>query len=984
MRKYLLLVFFIFNAGYSVFSQNTLSGKVLDAETKSPVEFAVVAIPDHDLWAVTDHNGAFAIQKVPSGKAVIAISCLGYVKTTFEVDVRPGSGAEGIYYIRENNLSISEVVVTAQKRSDEIATSYTMDRNTLDHMQMLGVADVMALLPGGQTSSATTLTSEQRIFLRSESDGELDNPSFGTAIEVDGVRLSNNGSFSTSTDIIEGIDTRHIGVSNIESIEIITGLPSVEHGDLSTGLVRINTRKGKSPYVAEVVTKPKIKSYAFNKGFDLGNDAGVINTGFERTHSISQRASPYTTYTRNNLSLTYRNTFSRGKRPLELTWGISGNIGGYDSESDPDAFTGTYRKVRDHTFRTNVDLNWLLNRPWITGVEFSGAVNYADRRDENQTNQSSASSTAAIHATEEGYFIGMNYDEDPDAPIVLIPPGYWYRLWYHDNKPVTYTAKVKANWTRKFGRINSRLKAGAEFVRSGNYGKGVYYDDMRYAPTWREFRYDEQPFVNNMALYAEEEIALPVRHRELQVQAGVRADMTYVKGSEYGTVHSFSPRINARYTLVENRRGFLKRLSLHAGWGDAVKLPSSDILYPSPSYSDKLSFAPGTMADGTVFYAYYTIPARALYNPDLKWQRTRKAEIGVDLRLGNTKVSVSAFRDKTFRPYKPTNTYLPFSYKLTDQRALEDCEIPSVNRIYTIDQTTGIVTVTDKTGQYASQELAYITRNTFKSNDYYTNGSPLTRKGIEWIVDFGKIPSLKTTVRVDGNYYYYKGVDETLEEDLASSANMADGNPYKYIAYYVGSSSYYNGSLTKKLTTNLTVSTHIPAIRMIVSFRLESCFYDYSRYLSEYSGGSRSFPIDSRDSYVPSSTVTDIYAGNQYVAMYPLYYISLDDMGTKIPFAEKFLWAKENDQALYNELAKMVNKTPYNYSFNANKYSDYFSANISLTKEIGDQVSISFQANNFFNNMGTVTSSWTGNESSLYGSSRIPPFYYGLSMRVKL
>ena len=177
------------------------------------------------------------------------------------------------------------------------------------------------------------------------------------------------------------------------------------------------------------------------------------------------------------------------------------------------------------------------------------------------------------------------------------------------------------------------------------------------------------------------------------------------------------------------------------------------------------------------------------------------------------------------------------------------------------------------------------------------------------MIDFGKIQLLKTTVRLDGNYFYYKGIDETMEQDLASTTNMANGNPYKYIGFYVGSSTSTNGSLTQKLTTNLTLSTHIPVIRMIVSFRLESCFLDYSKSLSEYANGNRSFVIDNKDSYTPSATSTDIYAGNQYVAMYPQYYISLDDMKTQIPFAEKFLWAKQNDRALYNELAKMVVKT---------------------------------------------------------------------------
>ena len=341
-----------------------------------------------------------------------------------------------------------------------------------------------------------------------------------------------------------------------------------------------------------------------------------------------------------------------------------------------------------------------------------------------------------------------------------------------------------------------------------------------------------------------------------------------------------------------------------------------------------------------------------------------------------------------------TNVYTPYSYNLTTQEHLNNCEIPSANRVYSIDQQTGIVTVTDKTGAYPSQELSYNTRNTFKSNIQYRNGSPVERMGLDWIIDFAQIPALRTSVRLDGNYYYYKGIEENLIAWMPSSAsNMADGNPYKYVGYYGGSSitstssstsaSVSNGSLSKQLNMNLTITTHIPKIRMILSMKIEGSFYNYKKNLLEYSNGeSRGFALENAGDYF--STDYDIYGKNKYVAVYPLYYSTWEDPDTRIPFAEKFAWAKENDTALYNELAKLVTKSSTSYYFNPNKISSYFSANINLTKEIGDFASISFYANNFFNHMGRVKSSQNNQESSLYNSSYIPQFYYGLSIRLKL
>ena len=131
-------------------------------------------------------------------------------------------------------------------------------------------------------------------------------------------------------------------------------------------------------------------------------------------------------------------------------------------------------------------------------------------------------------------------------------------------------------------------------------------------------------------------------------------------------------------------------------------------------------------------------------------------------------------------------------------------------------------------------------------------------------------------------------------------------------------------------------------------------------------------------------TTYDKHMRDQHVAVYPEYYATWDNPGELIPFAAKLAWARDNDQQLYNQLARLVVKSNYPYMLNPNSLSNYYSANLSVTKEIGDHVSVSFYANNFFNNMGRVRSSQTGLETSLFDSGYIPSFYYGLSLRLHL
>ena len=937
--------------------QITIAGRVADEETQKPIEFASILMKENGLWAITGADGTFRIKNIPAGKVVLTIQCLGYATRQIALDINKDIPRLRIN-LKQENLKLDEVTVTAKRKDNESTTSYTIDRAALDQQQLLNVSDIATLLPGGKTVNAT-LMSDNRMALRSGSQ-EKGNASFGTAIEVDGMRLDNNAAAGETA----GASTRTISSSNIESIEVVTGIPSVEYGDLSNGVVKVNTRKGKSPFIVEGKLNQHTQQIALNKGFDLGGHDGVLNVSLEHARSFSNAASPHTAYQRNILSLHYMNIFMRETTPLTLNVGLTGNIGGYNAESDPDNELDDYSKSRDNNLRAHFELNWLLNKKWITNLSLRGSFSTADRYSEDYTHTNSATTLANLHATEEGYFMATDYDSNPDAPIILGPTGYWHVKQYHDSKPVNTSLRLKADWTRRFSKVMNRLMLGAEYKDSRNNGRGTYYEDLRYAPSWREYRYDNLPALNNIALYAEEKVSISTsKLSTLEITAGLRDDITIINGSEYGTVSSLSPRFNGRYTFWKNRRKrVVSDLVLHAGWGKSVKLPSFQVLYPSPSYYDIEVFRSPSTADNTTVSAWYTRPSKALYNPDLKWQYTNQTDIGIEMNIKGTRVSLSAFHHRTYNPYMATTEYTPFSYYYTPVSALEGLTIPTDGRTYAINPTTGTVTVRSADGSTAI--VPNNERRFYQSNTRYVNASPLDRYGLEWMIDFKQFKALNTSLRFDGNYYYYRSEDETLFASMHNSNTKmtGTGEPYQYIGWYRGTNgtssaqtSIANGAISKTLNLNTTITTHIPKIRLIMALRIESTLYSYRKSLSNFEGD-----------------------------VYPEYYTTWDDPNTMIPFAEKFLWAKDNDATLYNDLQNLVVHPNTAYVMNANRISAYYSANLSVTKEIGDHVSISFYANNFFNNMKTVHSSQTDLDTSLFSSSYIPSYYYGLSLRLKL
>ena len=955
----------------------TISGKVLGKQNRNAISYASVSIEGTSIGTITNDAGVFVLENLSAGSYKLKVNCLGYEEQKISVTVKRKDVIGVVALLNEVSLALDEVTVTAKRKATDATTTYSIDRTVLDHLQGISISDVIGLLPGEQTSKSQNLTSSQVITLRGTSQ-EMGNPDFGTVVEMDGVRLSGNSALTGGTD------TRNINNSNVERIDVISGVPSVEYGDFTNGIIKVVSRQGKTPFTAVVSIRPHTQTYALSKGFGLGQRGGVINLSYERARSVSDLASPYTSYVRNAFGARYSNTFhTQRDKQLSVDFGVNGNVGGLDSESDPDAFKETFIKRRDNAIRANLAFSYRANSKWLSDLRWGATFSYADNQTEQRLNRSSSAMEPAIHTMQNGYFVASRYEDNPSAPIILLPTGYWYVSAFDDSKPLNYSAYVKARWSHRFHDITSNLLAGVEWKGEENVGKGEYYSELKYAPTWREYRYSDQPMMQNLSAYLEEELTVPFEKSRLQVKAGIRSDRTVLSGSEYGSVGSISPRFNARYTFAESNTRFLQGVTLRAGWGKAVKLPSFEILYPRDSYVDRLAFAPGAMNDGTTYYAYHTEVVRPLYNQDLRWQYNVMREAGADLKFKGVNVSLSFFYNTMYRPYTSMREYQPFDYNFTDQRNLVGCPIPSVDRLYQIDQSTGIVTVVDKRGVHPSQELSHRQIHDFTASSYYVNGSSSSRIGLEWILDFDKIRAINTSFRLDGKFYRYKGIDERLTPSR-SMLNTSDGQPNKYIGYYAGGAVNYNGFVSRRLNLNLTAVTHVPKIRMIFSLRVEGTFMNTRQNLSEYEGHDRSFVLDQREDYIPSTSNGSIYDGNHYVGSYPVYYISRDDMNTKIPFEEKFLWAYQNDKQLYSDLSALVLKSSTGYMFREQRYSPYFSANINVTKEIGKFLTLSFFANNFFYSMQKVKAYHTDQEESLFNSSRISPFNYGLSIKLKL
>lgn len=913
-----------------------VSGKVSDSASGEPVIGAVISLGDDYLWAVSDTDGRFSFERVQQGKYEVKASCLGYVSVIRTVEIFEDIGNLD-FVLHESSLALDEVVVTAQRAKDGLNTSHNLGRDALNHLQLSNMTDVAALLPGGKTVNPD-LTAENPFLIRG-GGSDAGNTAFGTAVEVDGVRLGNNASFGE----MGGVDTRSVAVDNIESIEVITGVPSAEYGDLNSGMVKISTRKGRTPVNVTFSVNPRTYQMSASKGIDLQDDNGVLNVSAEWARAVKKLISPYSSYTRSGITFSYSNTFFRA---LRLEAGIAGNIGGKDTRNDPDAFKGEFEKERDNVFRGNASLTWMLNKPFITSLKLDASVNFNDNLYRFHKYVSYGSQQPAVHSQQGGYFLADRL------------PLTFYSDQVTDSKELDIAASLKYNWHKRWDGKKSSLKAGVQWKTNGNTGKGEYYLDPALAANgYRPRPYTDYPFMHNLSVYAEEHLTVPLNGTTLEVTAGLRMENVFIRNSLYGNKATLSPRFNARWQISDN-------VSVRGGWGITEKLPSYFILYPRQEYRDiqTFGFAHGDQSS----YIYHTQPYTTIYNPELRWQRNSNSEFGIDVGFLGMNLSLTGFYNITSGPYNFLNVYEPFSYNILQKP--DDFLIPENPQIK-VDQQTGDTFIRGNGDEYWTPMEVKTTDRTFAKSLKQNNGADVKRAGAELIAEFPEIVPIRTKLRLDASYTTTKYLNEQLSYYYQNgwSHTVLPDRSYQYVGIYAngGGNSVANGKVTHNLDANLTAITHIPQVRLIITCRLEMSLLRRSRNLSEYNGADYAYTVN-QEGRTP--TGGNIYDGNSYTAVRPVAYMDLD--GNVHPFTDV--------QAADPDFASLILKSYNAYTFALDGYGAYMSANLSITKEIGDKVSLSFFANNFTNSRPYVKSLATG-----VGAIFTPAFYYGLTCRLK-
>src|SRR5690606_7993526 len=133
-----------------------------------------------------------------------------------------------------------------------------------------------------------------------------------------------------------GVDMRTLSTNDIEDVEIIRGIPSASYGDLSSGLVLINRKSGKTEWQSRLKIDGFSKLYYLAKGFQLRKNWS-INTSLDFLNAKADPRIMHENYKRFSGSVRSNAYFDIGFHQLKWQSFLDYNIGVDDETVDPDS-----------------------------------------------------------------------------------------------------------------------------------------------------------------------------------------------------------------------------------------------------------------------------------------------------------------------------------------------------------------------------------------------------------------------------------------------------------------------------------------------------------------------------------------------------------------------------------------------------------------------------------------------------------------------
>ena len=725
-------LFIVFADGLK--AQNTYKCRIVDGITGEPLVGAVMRMSaDKNISSVSDINGYVSIiPKRELMKDGIEITYIGYKKQHSLL----GNG--NIYKLSPSETTINDVVVTATE-SYGITSSSKIAKYAMEHLQPSSFADILELLPGGMAKDPA-LNAPNVISLREVpiSSSDYSTSSLGTSFVIDGAPISTNANMqfmngawdsqTTSRDFTNsGVDMRAISTDDIQNVEIVRGIPSVEYGDLTSGLVKINRRKGGNDISARFKADMDSKLFYLSKSFTWVPSRMSLNLSADYLNSKSDPRNILETYSRITISARLNKEWISDSR--KVTASLNMDYGGSfdDDKVDPELNYGGVDKYASkynrYSLNASVDYVNLNKKSIFKSASALMSVAYEkDLLDRTRLVQLNRETPAATTTT----------DGEHDA--VLIYPYTYTANQKVDGQPFSLYAKVNTSLAFPLNGASNELKLGADWQLDKNYGDGQIFNQLN--PLYpglsvRPRKYSAVPASHILSEYAEENFGLSIGKNKLDVQAGARLSTMLNLSDKYALHNKYyiDPRINLGWTFPAiDFLGKTLTIQIAGGYGEHTKMPTMDYMYPEPVYMDLIElnyYHPNRYYRRIYLQTYVKDPT----NYNIRAARNKKWELRGDFNLAGNRLSVTYFREDMNSGFRSTAIYNSYSFKNYDASGIDANTITSPPDVAT---------------------LPYTMQNELHSYTTTTNGSCTYKKGIEYTFSTIRFPIINTRLTING------------------------------------------------------------------------------------------------------------------------------------------------------------------------------------------------------------------------------------------
>lgn len=782
-------------------NKTTLSGRVFHANSNEPITFATIYIIETGKGTVADAEGRYTLQMGYDHDCHIRVSSLGYI--TREITVKRGTHTLDIA-LHEQSVALEEFTVTAKYR-DKVGSDATIGQEALEYIQPTSLRDIFTLLPGGKIGSNNMQGSQ---LISSRQVGSDTGTSFGMAISIDGMPVQNDGmrvqmsGFTGQSGIDPegnvqvntGIDLRTISTDHIESVTVTRGISSAKEGNLSSGAIKIEAKKGSSPLRMRVKFDPKNKLAYIGKGIFLGKTLGTLYLGADVVHSAGNIEDTRGAYNRVTGQMNYNNQVHWGGKKIDVN--VYGSYVTSFSNNKTDEMAQRFNEkytTRYQRAALSGKVNATLNHPVIDELELLLSADYTGNKLEhhkhvmNQTVMPLQQSTT--EGESEGSYLPATYDT-------------YYEI---DNRPINIFSQLTA---QKFGMVghnmNFSLLLGTSINYTKNIGNGAVTDAMR--PPFPSVNYirprrnKDIPALVNHAGYVETKLRYHHGAHEVNTSLGLREGMMLNLPSDYvlNGKMLFEPRLQASYTFYPKQRQQAISHTLRVGYGVENKFPSADYLYPDKVYHDFIALN-----------AYFTDESKRLLitntkiqnptNRNLRENKNKKLELGYDLKWDGFEFSLTGFHEQMNGGIEYFSIYTPTEY------------------IYYYELKHPVHTKPTR-DDFNSRLM-----RTFMVNSVPTNSSKVIKKGLEYRFHTPIIAPIHSDIELNGAYYH------TLYTDgvpvMYRPAVMAGDSMYPYVGIFEG----YEKTYASNFNTNIWVHTHLPKWKLIFTNFVQIVWFEKSR-----------------------------------------------------------------------------------------------------------------------------------------------------------